>query len=137
MIVTHTKTADGQCRVYLGGKGSLEFWIEPDADSRGWTFHLDTAVTGNRLGLDDQRRCAIETLGKLAAELGVAPADLATVPFEAIAALHTADPYAARRMPSSRRRAPDHGFMSTQPHITRPASDFSAADWSQHRRRSR
>jgi len=137
MIVTHTKTADGQCRVYLGAKGSLEFWIEPTDDKQGWTFHLDAAVTGNRISPDDQRQCAIDTLSKLANELGVAPADLAAVPFEAIAALHTTDPYAARRMASSRRRAPDHGFMSTLPHITRPASDYRAADWVDQRRRGR
>lgn len=129
MIVTHTKTANGQCRVYLGGKGSLEFWIEPKDDKQGWTFHLDAAVTGTQLTGDDQRVAAIDILSKLAHELAVTPADLAAVPFEAVAALHTTDPYAARRIPSSKRRAPDQGYMSTPPGITRPRSDFTAADW--------
>ena len=51
------------------------------------------------------------------------------------AGVWAADPYAARRLPTSRRRMPDHGFLSTPPGITRPRSDFTADDWPQHRQR--
>lgn len=137
MIVTHTTTANGQCRVYLGSKSSLEFWIQPKDDKRGWTFHLDAAVTGTQLTTEDHRDAAIDILSKLANELAVAPADLATVPFEAVAALHTTAPCGSRRIPSSKRRAPNQGYISTPPGITRPRSDFTAADWTGKAQRKR
>ncbi|MGE3916618.1 MAG: hypothetical protein AB7F78_13055 [Hyphomicrobiaceae bacterium] len=126
MIVTFTRNADGLERVYLGGKGSLECWIEPKTDKTGWTFHLDEAVTGNRLSDADRRDWAVHTLLALADVLGVAPDALAAVPFEAIAALHESDPYAGRRVASPRRRTLEQGFMATAPHIRRPTSDFVA-----------
>jgi hypothetical protein len=79
VIVTHTQNANGQRRIYLGGKSSLECWIEPKADNVGWTFHLDQAVTGNQLSDADTKAWAIHTLLKLSDELSVAPEDLAAV----------------------------------------------------------
>lgn len=124
MIVTHTQNAEGKRRVYLGGKGSLECWIDPKTDSNGWTFHVTEAVTGNQLTPDDQRLWARHTLLKLAEELDVSPPDLYAVPFEAIAALHTTDPFAGRRVATPRRKTMDQAFMATAPHVTRPRGDF-------------
>jgi hypothetical protein len=135
MIVTHTQNANGQRRVYIGGKGSLECWIEPHADRQGWSFHLDEAVTGNHLSAADKRAWAVHTLLALAEELAVAPADLAGVPFDSICALHANDPYAGRRVASSKRKLPEHGFISTAPGITRPRADFSRS--ANHQRTAR
>ena len=135
MIVTHTRNANGHRRVYLGGKSSLECWIEPKADNIGWTFHVDRAVTGNQLTDADTKAWAIHTLLKLSQALQVAPADLAAVPYERIAALHTGDPFAGRRIASGRRASIDHGFLSTPPNIRRPAGDFRQADQGTFRQR--
>lgn len=136
MIVTHTQNAQGQHRVYLGGKGSLECWIEPEADKRAWIFRLDEAVTGNRLSDDDKRIWAIHTLLELANELHVLPDELKSVPFEMIAALHASDPYAGRRMAAPRRQVLDQAFMNTPPNIRRPQADFKREDY-HHRRDQR
>lgn len=135
MIVTHTMTATGQRRIYLGGKASLEAWIEPDPDGTGWKFHLDAAVTGQHLSEHDRRSWAIHMLADLADELAVAPNDLAAVPFEAIAALHVVDPYAGRRIAVPRRRSIDAGYMATPPNITRPKADFTHRDQDHQRHR--
>jgi len=124
MIVTHTQNAQGACRIYLGGKGSLECWIEPGADGTSWTFHLDAAVTGNCLSPDDQRDWAICTLMRLARALDVSPIDLAGVPFEAIAGLHASDPFAGRRVATPKRRTTEAGYIATRPDIRRPSMDF-------------
>ena len=125
MIVTHTQNADGQRRVYIGGKGSLECWIEPQPDGGGWTFHMDEAVTGQSLGPDDKHRWAVHTLLALADGLGVSPDDLAVVPFEAIAALHSSDPFAGRRLPTGKRKVPENAFLAMGPGVTRPRADFA------------
>lgn len=137
MIVTYTQNAAGQVRIYLGGKGSLECWIEPNDYNRGWSFHLDEAVTGNTLSDDDKRDWAVHILSRLAEALAVAPADLAAVPFEMIAALHCVDPFAGRRMASPRRMALDAAYMATPPHVTRPRSDFTGRDMPHTRRHAR
>ena len=125
MIVTHTTNLQGQRRVYLGGKGSLECWITPQADGTAWAFHLDDGVaSGNQITDADRRRWAIHTLLALAEALDIAPQDLAAVPFEAIAALHQASPLDHRRVAQPRRHTVDHGFMSTSPGITRPSADY-------------
>lgn len=134
MIVTLTHNQAGQQRLYLGGKGSLEAWLEPDAANSGWTFHLDEAVTGNRLTDADRRTWALHTLLELARLLDVAPDDLASVPWEALTALHGADPYANRRMAAPKRRTAEHAFIATPPNIRRPAADFQHADRTDHRR---
>jgi hypothetical protein len=126
MIITYTRNADGQERVYLGGKGSLECWIEPRTDRIGWSFHLDAAVTGNALSDADRRSWAVHTLVELAQALNTEPRLLAAVPFEAITALHESDPFAGRRVASPKRRTIDQGYMATSPHIRKPASDFAA-----------
>ncbi|HRD74672.1 MAG TPA: hypothetical protein PK264_01855 [Hyphomicrobiaceae bacterium] len=133
MIVTHTQNATGQRRVYLGAKASLECWIEPKADGT-WSFHIADAVAGIELGDATRRTSAIHTLAALADELAVAPADLAAVPFEVIAALHTASPYANRRVPLPRRTPIENSFMATSPGITRPSADFRARDFGGFRR---
>lgn len=133
MIVTHTQNANGQQRVYLGGKGSLECWIEPLSDKRAWKFHLEEAVTGNKLSDSDKHRWAIFTLLELADELHVPPDDLASVPFEMIVALHAGDPYAGRRVAAPRRQALDQAFMATTPNVRRPQADFTARDYDERR----
>jgi hypothetical protein len=137
MIVTHTRTKKGDCRVYLGGRSSLECWIEPDVDGRAWRFRMEPAVTGNRLTLADQRATAVDLLSRLAEMVGVAPEHLAAVPYEAIAALHTVDPYACRRIPAPRNRYCDSGYMATPPGITRPTPDFVAPERQHARARTR
>ncbi len=137
MIVTHTQNATGQQRVYLGGKGSIECWIEPKADKRTWTFHMDASVAGNRLTDAEHHQWAIYTLTQLANELNVAPDELAATPFENIAALHNGDPFSGRRIAVPRRKAIDAGFMSTQPNVRRPQADFTANDYQQTRRQAR
>jgi hypothetical protein len=137
MIITHTQNANGQRRIYLGGKSSLECWIEPKDDNKAWTFHLDRAVTGNQLTEDDTKEWAIHTLLKLSEALNVVPDDLAKVPFESIAALHSTDPFSGRRIAAGRRASINHGFLSTPPQILRPSTDFrdTPRDTPRHRPR--
>lgn len=134
MIVTHTQNARGERRIYLGGKGSLECWIEPKADGTGWGFHMADAVTGNALNQDDKRTWATHMLLKLAEALDVAPDQLAATPFEAIAGLHMSDPFAGCRVPSSKRKAIVNGYLATAPDICRPQSDFEAPRERAHQR---
>ena len=132
MIITHTQTTTGQRRLYIGGKGSLECYLTPTDDGL-WTFHLDEAVTGNRLSDTDKRAWSTHMLAGLADELAVPPDALKSTPFETIAALHTADPYTGRRMPVSKRKAIDSGYITTPPTITRPQGDFRSSEYAQHR----
>ncbi len=125
MIVTHTRNAEGQRRIYFGGKASVECWIEPDDDGTGWTFHWLPAVTGQPVHEADVRAIAIHALRQLADELGVAPADLRRVPFDQIAALHTTDPFARRRMPQGRRRVVEQGFVAAAPAAEAGASSHA------------
>lgn len=134
MIVTHTQNAAGQRRVYIGAKASLECWIEPNTDG-AWTFHIAEAVAGIGMDYASKRQWAIHVLAALAGELDVPPADLASVPFEAIAALHTASPYANRRVPLPRRAPIENSFVATGPGITRPRADFTARDHPHRRSR--
>lgn len=135
MIVTHTRNAHGQRRVYLGGKGSLECWIDPDDTGTGWRLHIAEAVTGLPLSEGTQRDWAIHMLMKLAETLNVSPHDLQAVPFECIAALHSDDPFKGHRTPTPRRQNRDDFFMATSPGITRPRSDFARGP--EHHGRSR
>ncbi|MEZ5776650.1 MAG: hypothetical protein R3D33_18640 [Hyphomicrobiaceae bacterium] len=134
MIITHTADAHGNRRLYIGGKGSLDCWLEPEADGRRWTFHLEEAFAGNRLTPADKHDWAVHRLLQLAEALAVAPEDLVSVPFEAIAALHAADPYAGRRVPVGRRKLPENAFLATAPGITRPRADFHAGERPRHQR---
>jgi len=124
MIVTHTQNAQGHTRIYLGGRGSLECWIEPNADKTTWHFHMAEAVTGNQITNEDKRLHAVYTLFELASALNIPPRELASVPYEMIASLHDTDPFAGRRVATPKRRTIEQGFMSTTPNIRRPATDF-------------
>jgi hypothetical protein len=137
MIITHTLNAAGQRRVYLGSRGSLECWIEPKDDGVAWSFHLEPGSGSNPLPSDHMKAFAVDVLQKLAALLAVAAQDLAKVPFEAIAALHVANPLDFRRMPMPRRAQAEHGYMSTAPNITRPSADFHTHDFASSRFRRR
>lgn len=125
MIVTHTRNADGQRRIYLGGKSSLECWLEPNDDGSSWSFRWEPAVTGQPVDLEQARISAVHLLTQLSEALNVSPHDLAAVPFEVIAALHSSDPFSGRRVSQGRRRALDKGYMSTPPEIRRPSADFA------------
>jgi hypothetical protein len=124
VIITHTQNTNGQRRIYLGGKSSLEAYIVPAADNIGWTFHLENAATGNQITEADKRAWAIHTLVNLSEALKVAPEALAAVPFENIAALHSSDPFTGRRIPAGRRASINQGFLATPPQIQRPRADF-------------
>ncbi len=135
MIVTHCTNIHGERRIYLGGKGSIECFIAPSDDGRTWSFHLDSAVTGNQLDPVQQRQWAIHTLMRLADALDVAPPDLAAVPFDCIATLHQSDPFANRRIAVPRRRSAEQCYMATAPDLgTRPKADFTAHDFARHQR---
>jgi len=135
MIITHTTSADGRRRVYLGGKASLECWIEPLEDGTTWRLQADDSAAGSVLPTEQKRAWIVHLLLALADELGVAPSDLKAVPFENIAALHTSNPLEHRRIAMPRRQVMDHGFMATAPNITRPRADFNAADFAQYARK--
>lgn len=126
MIVTHTRNAHGHRRVYLGGKASVECWIEPAADGVAWSFHIDTAQTAYPLPDNTLRAWAKYVLLELASAVGTSPQDLKAVPFERIAALHMANPADSGRAPAPRRQKYDHAFMTTPPNITRPQSNFAS-----------
>lgn len=121
MIITHATNGQGHARVYLGGKSSIEAWIEPAADRVAWTFHLGESFSGAPISDADKRACASLTLLKLSELLSVAPSDLSSVPYERIAALHTADPFLNSRIPASKRPNMDFAFVAAAPHMTRPA----------------
>lgn len=135
MIITLTENAKGQRRVYLGGKSSLECWIEPKADGNAWTFHIEPAVAGVQLSNDERRAWGLHTLKILADELGVDRRVLPAVPFPSIAALHTADPYLERRVASPKRRVIENGYTAVS---HSPSLDFDARDYggTKHRRPS-
>jgi len=134
MIVTHTINPEGKSRIFLGGKGSVEAYIDPEPDGRAWSFHMQPAVTGLELPADAMRQWAVYTLSELAKALDVAPQHLKDVPFECIAALHAQDPFEARRIPSPRRPSA-HSYMAAAPGTTRPATDFRSGDFARHARR--
>ena len=106
MIVTHTRNAAGEQRVYLGGKGSLECWIEPDQTSGHWRVRVDEAVAGNRLTVPDKQAWVRYMLTELANLLDVPIDQLPVVSLSDIAALHVSDPCTGRRAkaPAQRRR---------------------------------
>jgi hypothetical protein len=137
MIITHTQSQDGHRRIYLGAKLSLECWIEPKDDGRAWTFRYDASPGATRMSDADMRSWAVSLLQDLCRELNVEQTDLATVPFEAIAALHTVLPTHHRRVASPQRKVTEHGYMSTPPNTTRPSADYRARDFEDERQRQR
>lgn len=136
MIVTHTENAEGHRRVYLGGKASLECWIEPLADGTAWNFHIETAPGRYPLPQYQQRDWATYVLLELARELAVPPAELAGVAFERIAALHTSSPLEYRRVAAPRRQRADNGYVATAPNILRPKAGFTESEFVFSRRRA-
>jgi hypothetical protein len=134
MIVTHAINSEGKSRIYLGGKGSVEAYLEPAADGRAWSFHIMPAATGLGLPPETMRQWAIYTLFELARALDVEPHDLKSVPFECIAALDAPDPFASRRIASPRRPA-EHSYMAANPGTTRPATDFRSGDFARYHAR--
>lgn len=137
MIITHTQSQDGHRRIYLGAKLSLECWIEPKEDGRSWTFRYDASTGATHIAESDKRTWAEFLLMQLCGELNVAPDTLNQVPFEAIAALHTALPTHHRRVASPQRKVTDYGYMSTPPNTTRPSSDYRSRDFAQEQQRQR
>lgn len=132
MIVTHAINGDGHRRVYLGGKASIECWIEPLADGVAWSFHIDSAPTREPFSDLTLRAHANHVLLSLSAALNCSPSDLKAVPFECIAALHAAESPGGRA-PAPRRPAYEQVFMATAPGITRPRADFTARDFAGYR----
>lgn len=130
MIVTHTRNAQGHTRVYLGGKASVECWIEPAADGIAWSFHMDTAPTTYPLPDDIMRGWAKQVLFQLAAEIGTEPDTLKAVPFERIAALHTTNPADYGRAPAPRRQAYAHAFFTMTPETTKPVEAYASRNFS-------
>ena len=137
MIVTHTQSQDGHRRIYLGAKLSLECWIEPKEDGRAWTFHYDASAGASHVQPEDMRSWATSILLALSQELNVPPDTLADVPFETIAALHTAPPTHHRRVASPQRKVTEFGYISTPPNSTRPSADYRARDFADERQRFR
>lgn len=133
MIITHTLNGDGHRRIYLGGKASLECWIEPNANGTGWTFHAEAAPGAYPLPDETMKAWAKHTLLSLSDELGVTPGELIAVPFERIAALHMGDPTDYRRAAVNRRQSREHAFVAAAPCVSRPEPHRLAKDW---RRRS-
>lgn len=134
MIVTLTTNVHGHQRLYLGGVGSLEAWIEKADDGRHWTFHMGDAVGGSQLSDRDKRAAAIHLLLELARLLDCPPDDLAHVPFQVIASLHNANPRENRRMATPRRDLAEHAYMATAPNMRRPKGDFRAEHFAYYRR---
>lgn len=134
MIITHTQNADGQRRIYLGGKSSLEYWLEPRTDGTRWTFHWEPAVTGQAIDAEQARQSAVHVLTQLSEQLKVRPQELVAVPFDTIAALHATDPFSRRRISAGRRRTTQQGYMATPPESRRPQADFTQGTASSARR---
>lgn len=120
MIITHTINGDGHRRIYLGGRASLECWIEPKADGAGWTFHAETASGAYALADEAMKAWAKHTLLNLSDELRVTPGELAAVPFERIAALHMGNPTDYRRTAVNKRQSREYGFVAAAPNVDRP-----------------
>jgi hypothetical protein len=122
MIITHTRNADGHRRIYIGGKASLECWIEPADSGAGWTFQHAAAVTGQPLSEADIRVAVAHSMRSLSEALSVSTDALHAVPFETIARLHTTDPFIRRRMAQGRRRTVEQGFVAAAPLSERASS---------------
>ncbi len=135
MIITHTINANGDRRIYLGGKSSIECWIAPEPGSARWTFHMADAIGGVSLSQDDRRNAAAHVLGKLADMLGVTIDTIRGVPFDALAALHEDDPCLGRRIAAPRRRVVENGFTATAPGVVRPLVRVPTQDYQGTRRR--
>ena len=101
-----------------------------------WKLEADYAPGALPMKEEDRRAWLAHTLMALVHELQIAPADLPSVPFERIAALHTANPLEYRRVAVPLRQMAEHGFMVTSPKITRSAADFTKPCYTAGRRRN-
>ena len=136
MIITHTVNCEGKRRIYLGGKFSLEGWIEEADAHTGWRFRCDID-DNSYLSPDQVRAWATSLLTQLAAQLSVSLADLPSVPFDTIATLHTVSRMRERHIPAPQRDAFETGYMTTPPGVKRAKTDFTASDFRQHHGKGR
>ena len=136
VIITHATNRAGKARIFLGGRGSVDAYIDPDTNGRTWSFHIKPAPAACELPPDAMRAWAVHTLMELAKALDVAPEHLKDVPFECIAALHVPNPFENCRMRAPRRQ-PDNGYMAIEPGLSRPATDFRSSEFAKYRTRSR
>ncbi|WP_072387130.1 hypothetical protein [Hyphomicrobium sp. CS1BSMeth3] len=123
MIITHAVDPHGNSRIYLGGKASIECWIEPSQEDASWTFHMQEGLSGTHLDHHQKHQWAIHILKALADEIGVAPSDLKGVPYHAIMNHHTPDPFDGRRAPAPRKQSYDTAYVATPPHRPPPRKD--------------
>ena len=120
MIITHTINGDGHRRIYLGGRASVECWIEPAADGVQWSFHMEQSGCCYPVSDHALREWAKSVLLNLSTEVGCAPTDLKSVAFDRIAALHVTSPLENRRMAVPSRQHNASGFVSAAPQIKQP-----------------
>lgn len=136
MIITHATNRDGKARIFLGGRGSVDAYIDPDPDGRTWSFHIKPAPAASELSAEAMHAWAVHALMELAKALDVAPEHLKNVPFDCIAALHVPNPFETCRMRTPRRQ-PENGYMATEPGLSRPATDFRSNDFAKYRTKGR
>lgn len=135
MIVTLTTNVHGHQRLYLGGTGSFEIWLEKAEDGRHWTLHTANGLGGNHLAEADKRATAAHRLMALCEMLGCKPDDLPHVPFQVLASLHVSDVRENRRMATPRKSIVEHAYMATAPDMRRPRADFRSEHFEEFRRR--
>lgn len=134
MLVTRTTNIHQHERIYLGGTGSFEAYIEKAADGRHWHFRTNDGIGGCHLSEADKRACSIYWLANLCDLLGCGPDDLTHIPFQVIQSLHVGDERHNRRMASPRKTVAEHCYVSTAPKMHRPKADFTAEHFEQFRR---
>ena len=135
MLVTLTTNIHGHERIYLGGTGSFEVWLEKADDGRHWTLHAAEGLAGTPLAEADKRAVATHRLLSLCHLLdNCSPDDLAHVPWQVIKSLHNADNREHRRMATPRRNVAEQAYMATSPNMTRPKGDFRAEHADYYRR---
>lgn len=136
MIISHTVNVNGQRRIYLGGKGSIDTWLEPKDDGKAWRVRF-TPDDMHMLTADDVRHSVVALMEKLASVLGVTAHQLDGVPFDAIARFHCTSTTRDRRIPSPQRDVIETGYMVTPPGVARSKTDFSAPDFNKYHTKGR
>lgn len=116
MLLTLTQNAQGHRRLYLGGKSSCDFWLEP-TENGGWSVQSDSSVAGQAFTPEQRAEMASFALTRLANLLGTTVPELRNMPFDDLAQHHTADPFASRRVPLGRRKLPDNAFVPLSPTV--------------------
>lgn len=117
MLLTYCRNDDGAERLYLLPRGSLDAWLEPTPDG-GWSYHAAPAEGDvfadfkTTKGEPTQRHL----IAMLAAAVGVAPAQLPSIPFQRLALLAAPIPTPTRsRLPRSRERRQSRGWVIATP----------------------